>query len=87
MEPVARLASHHYSKAQLVPRGMFIPTVLENYVADIEEHEKQVELALWNTAGQEDFDCLRLLSFLDTSVILMCFSIDNPDSLETIPQK
>lgn len=42
---------------------------------------RQVELALWDTAGQEDYDRLRPLSYPDTDVILMCFSIDSPDSL------
>ncbi|VDN26688.1 unnamed protein product [Gongylonema pulchrum] len=46
-----------------------------------------VELALWDTAGQEDYDRLRPLSYPDTDVILMCFSIDSPDSLENIPEK
>ena len=40
-----------------------------------------VELALWDTAGKEDYDRLRLLSYPDTDVILMCFSVDSPDSL------
>lgn len=44
----------------------------------------QVELALWDTAGQEDYDRLRPLSYPDTDVILMCFSVDSPDSLGTI---
>lgn len=47
----------------------------------------QVELALWDTAGQEDYDRLRPLSYPDTDVILMCFSIDSPDSLENILEK
>ena len=38
-------------------------------------------------AGQEDYDRLRPLSYPDTDVILMCFSIDSPDSLENIPEK
>ncbi|XP_056605840.1 ras homolog family member Ca [Triplophysa dalaica] len=66
---------------------VYVPTVFENYIADIEVDGKQVELALWDTAGQEDYDRLRPLSYPDTDVILMCFSIDSPDSLENIPEK
>lgn len=66
---------------------VYIPTVFETYVADIEVDNKQVELALWDTAGQEDYDRLRPLSYPDTDVILMCYSIDNPDSLVNIREK
>lgn len=66
---------------------VYVPTVFENYVADIEVEGKSVELALWDTAGQEDYDRLRPLSYPDTDVILMCFSVDSPDSLENIPEK
>ena len=82
---------------------VYVPTVFENYVADIEVDNRQVsfymkvkrekingnkvELALWDTAGQEDYDRLRPLSYPDTDVILMCFSIDSPDSLQNIPEK
>lgn len=30
---------------------MYVPTVFENYVADIVIDGKQIELALWDTAG------------------------------------
>ncbi|KAL5277351.1 RHOA family protein [Megaselia abdita] len=66
---------------------VYVPTVFETYVADIEVENKQVQLALWDTAGQEDYDRLRPLSYPDTDVILICFSIDEPDSLENIPEK
>ena len=44
-------------------------------------------LIIFLSAGQEDYDRLRPLSYPDTDVILMCFSIDSPDSLENIPEK
>ncbi|XP_064649103.1 ras-like GTP-binding protein Rho1 [Lineus longissimus] len=64
-----------------------VPTIFDNYVADIEVDNKQVELALWDTAGQEEYDRLRVLSYPYTDVILMCFSVDNPDSLDNIEEK
>ncbi|CAG0881233.1 unnamed protein product [Cyprideis torosa] len=65
----------------------YIPTVFETSVTNIEVDGRQVELKLWDTAGQEDYDRLRPLSYPETDVILLCFSIDNPDSLENIQDK
>ena len=66
---------------------VYVPTVFENYVADVEVDGKRVELALWDTAGQEDYDRLRPLSYPDSHVILICFSIASPDSLENVQEK
>jgi Ras family protein A len=61
--------------------------VFENYVADVEVDGKHVELALWDTAGQEDYDRLRPLSYPDSHVILICFAVDSPDSLDNVQEK
>ena len=61
--------------------------MFENYVADVEVDGKTVELALWDTAGQEDYDRLRPLSYPDSHVILICFAIDSPDSLDNVQEK
>ena len=61
--------------------------MFENYVADITVDGKHVELALWDTAGQEDYDRLRPLSYPDTHVVLICFSVDRPESLDNVWDK
>ncbi|CAG8518774.1 13101_t:CDS:2 [Acaulospora colombiana] len=58
-----------------------------NYVADVEVDGRHVELALWDTAGQEDYDRLRPLSYPDSHVILICFAVDSPDSLDNVQEK
>ncbi|KAK3046888.1 Rho GTPase [Extremus antarcticus] len=63
------------------------PTVFENYVHDIFIDNVHVELSLWDTAGQEEFDRLRSLSYDDTHAIMLCFSADSPDSLENVESK
>jgi Rho family, other len=37
--------------------------------------------------GQEEFDRLRSLSYTDTHVIMLCFSVASPDSLENVQEK
>jgi len=66
---------------------VYEPTVFENYVHDIFIDGKSVQLSLWDTAGQEEFDRLRSLSYSDTHCIMLCFSIDSPDSLENVQSK
>ncbi|KAF2807458.1 uncharacterized protein BDZ99DRAFT_392370 [Mytilinidion resinicola] len=66
---------------------VYEPTVFENYVHDIYIDNVHVELSLWDTAGQEEFDRLRSLSYDDTHAIMLCFSVDSPDSLENVETK
>lgn len=63
------------------------PTVFENYVKDVIIDSKTVNLALWDTAGQEEYERLRPLSYSKANVILICYSIDSPDSLENVLEK
>lgn len=49
--------------------------------------ELQIELTVQDTPGQEDYDRLRAPFYLDTDVVLMCFSINSHSTLENIPAK
>ncbi|KAK9895028.1 ras-domain-containing protein [Cystobasidium minutum MCA 4210] len=63
------------------------PTIFENYVAEIRLDGKPVQLALWDTAGQEEYERLRPLSYSKSHIILIAFSIDTPDSLDNVLSK
>lgn len=63
------------------------PTIFENYVAEIRLDGKPILLALWDTAGQEEYERLRPLSYSHAHVILIAFALDTPDSLENVRYK
>ncbi|XP_078205538.1 rho-related GTP-binding protein RhoQ isoform X4 [Callithrix jacchus] len=48
---------------------------------------KQYLLGLYDTAGQEDYDRLRPLSYPMTDVFLICFSVVNPASFQNVKEE
>src|ERR1700753_787104 len=67
----------------------YVPTVFENYITQTPHPPsgKTVELALWDTAGQEEYDRLRPLSYPETDLLFVCFASDCPNSLENVMDK
>ncbi|KAG2378739.1 hypothetical protein C9374_007887 [Naegleria lovaniensis] len=63
-----------------------VPTVIDNRIQTVKYKDEDVILNLWDTAGQEDFDNLRLLSYPETDIFIVCFSVVCPDSLKNIKQ-
>lgn len=54
----------------------YVPTVFDNHTCQItDEDDETYTVTLWDTAGQEDYDRLRPLSYPQTDVFLICFSV------------
>ncbi|XP_076454106.1 ras-related C3 botulinum toxin substrate 3-like isoform X2 [Babylonia areolata] len=65
----------------------YVPTVFDNYTDDITVDGQNVVLQLWDTAGQEDFDRLRPLSYPHTDVFMICFSLTSETSYKNVKSK
>lgn len=64
---------------------IYVPTVFENYVTNVlTPNNKLIELALWDTAGQEEYERLRPLSYPDVDILIVCFALDNIISLQNV---
>ncbi|CAL4061100.1 unnamed protein product, partial [Meganyctiphanes norvegica] len=66
---------------------LFVIPLFDNYSAPMVVDGIPVSLGLWDTAGQEDYDRLRPLSYPQTDVFLICFSVVSPSSFENVTSK
>ena len=67
--------------------GEYIPTVFDNYSVCMIHDGKSINLGLWDTAGQEDYDRLRPLAYPQTDVFLVCYSVNSLSSYENVKSK
>ncbi|XP_051963717.1 rho-related GTP-binding protein RhoG-like [Xyrauchen texanus] len=65
----------------------YVPTVFDNYSAQLTVETKLISLNLWDTAGQEEYDRLRTLSYPQTNVFVICFCVTSHTSYENVKLK
>ncbi|KAJ6227384.1 protein racg [Anaeramoeba flamelloides] len=74
-----------YCKNEIPKR--YVPTVFDNLTCNVTVDQTPILLTIWDTAGQEEYDQLRPLSYPGTDIFLMMFSTISPTSLENIKYK
>jgi len=65
----------------------YVPTVFENFNAVQPYLDRNVNMNLWDTAGQEEYDKLRPLSYPNTDALIICYSVDCKPSYVNIKDK
>lgn len=61
-----------------------VPTIFDNYTAGTEYKGKNFLVNIWDTAGLDEYARLRLLSYADTDVFLICYDVGNRTSFEAV---
>jgi len=62
----------------------YIPTVMDLSIGSIPGVDGSLSLSIWDTAGREDYEKLRPLSYPGTKVVLICFSVISEDSFGSV---
>ncbi|XP_060039834.1 rho-related GTP-binding protein RhoD isoform X1 [Erinaceus europaeus] len=62
----------------------YTPTVFERLSVKLQVKGKTVQLQIWDTAGQVDYDRLRPLFYPDAGVLLLCFDVTSPYSFDNV---
>ncbi|KAM0686073.1 GTP-binding protein Rho1 [Conglomerata obtusa] len=65
----------------------YSPTIFENTQFSTTYKQRKINMDLWDTAGQEDYNRIMPLSYPDTTLLIICFSIGDPSSLAAVESK
>uniref|UniRef100_A0A6T6BWC2 Uncharacterized protein n=1 Tax=Compsopogon caeruleus TaxID=31354 RepID=A0A6T6BWC2_9RHOD len=76
---------HSYARNEFPTE--YVPTVFDTYTASVRISEDLVGLEIWDTAGQDDYDRLRALTYFNTNVIVLCYSVVSKASFENVLNK
>ena len=78
---VLRATDRHFWQCE------YIPTVFDKESVDLMLNGSPCSVSLWDTAGQEEYDHLRPLSYPKTNVFVVCFNVASRSSFENVTEK
>jgi len=65
----------------------YVPTIFDNYSSCAMVDGRCLQINLWDTAGQDDYDRLRPLSYPQTDAFLLAFAVTSPESFQRAEKK
>ncbi|RWS11465.1 ras-like GTP-binding protein Rho1 [Dinothrombium tinctorium] len=68
-------------------RVMITPTVVHDYLTEVNVDGKIVALQIWDTGGESDNDKLRFFAYPGADMFFICYAVEIPTSLPSIQEK
>ncbi|VDK88136.1 unnamed protein product [Litomosoides sigmodontis] len=65
----------------------YTPTAFDDYAIGALVNGKTKVLTVCDTAGEDDYNNLRPLSYPDADVFIVCYSVERPESLKSVQEK
>ncbi|KAH3854335.1 cell division control protein 42 homolog [Dreissena polymorpha] len=66
------------------PDENYVATVFDNYAGNVSVHGEQYTISIFDSPGQHDYQSVRAYSYLDSEVIIVCYSVVDRDTLENV---
>lgn len=66
----------------------YTPTGFDTYTSEYSVSDTyKIHMSIWDTSGDSDYDRVRPLSYGEADLVIICFAIDNPESMEDVITK
>ncbi|XP_064613831.1 rho-related GTP-binding protein RhoE-like [Liolophura sinensis] len=77
---------NRYIKGEYLEK--YTPTGFDTYTGTYKVSSTyRIKMSIWDTSGDSGYDRVRPLSYTDADLVLVCFSIGDPDSVENVKTK
>lgn len=77
---------HRYVQSKF--QESYTPTGFDTYSGSYNVSDTYtIHMSIWDTSGDAGYDRVRPLSYSDANLVIICFSIDNPESMENVVSK